>query len=525
MEAAGASPLSHDELCSSPLPPAPLPIIAADSAAPDPRDGGGGRGRRGRATSMDIAVRAVGAAASTYKLTSTILGAGLLSLPIAFKSSGILAGFALLALHASFAAFGCSLVLKAYQLTGKRSYDELAAHLFEGTFVTRLAQIGIMLLNVGACAAYMNVVRSLLPPSMCSLFPQSLSELCKHSEYEDLIVGALVVFIVFPLCLRKDLSALRHTSLLAFLFCVFLTGSVVARTIPFIGDGPRHKDACEPVLLVNTKSPMEIFRAIPLFSFAFICHLNVLPVYDELRKRSPSKMQRVFGSAIAFAAVLYGLVGTFGYMRFCDHTPGNILEFAEQAKKANEATFPADDRLITAARIAETLTCILALPLIEHPTKLALHNFLTTTVAGHMLRRKHIESRIAVWGEVFVILGTAYALAIAVPQVEVIFGLLGSTLCSLICFIFPGIFYLKARKVALTNGIPENASYPDLTRLLLHGNRRNDEEMRLPAQGTAHLSADRPKWGLIEYFAAGLAAYGVVMGVVGTLVTALHVGE
>ena len=65
-------------------------------------------------------------------------------------------------------------------------------------------------------------------------------------------------------------------------------------------------------------------------------------------------MQRVFGSAIAFAAVLYGLVGTFGYMRFCDHTPGNILEFAEQAKKANEATFPADDRLITAARIAET---------------------------------------------------------------------------------------------------------------------------------------------------------------------------
>ena len=107
---------------------------------------------------------------STYNLTSTILGAGILSLPFAFRESGIVYGALMLILTAILSNFSCGLILSAYVWTHKASYGDLAGKIF-GKRTQILVETVVMLLNVGACAAYVLVIKELMPPALAQLAP------------------------------------------------------------------------------------------------------------------------------------------------------------------------------------------------------------------------------------------------------------------------------------------------------------------------------------------------------------------
>ncbi|GBG25160.1 DNA repair protein RAD5 [Hondaea fermentalgiana] len=299
---------------------------------------------------------------STYNLTSTILGAGILSIPYALAQCGLVVGLLLLSFTAVASTMSCNLILSSYLRTGRGSFGDLALALF-GPWTSNAVKVLIVVLNIGAASAYILVVKSLLPPSLCE-FAGSDSVFCKGPVSDDIVTGIVVFGIVYPLCCLENLSSLRHTSMLAFIFAVFLTTAIAIRSVQFgefcgISYGP--------------KSYSSLFQGLPVFCFSFVCHLNVLPVYGQLRKRSPDRMRNVFRNAIVFAMLLYCVAGSFGYIRFSctpEGVPDNILAIG---------FFPTDDYLIAAARIAEAFTCTLALPLIQYPTRVAIHSWLFAT--------------------------------------------------------------------------------------------------------------------------------------------------
>mmetsp|Transcript_7482 Transcript_7482/g.13023 ORF Transcript_7482/g.13023 Transcript_7482/m.13023 type:complete len:519 (+) Transcript_7482:250-1806(+) len=441
-----------------------------------------------------------GVAVSTYNLTSTILGAGILSISYALNECGVLAGVAFLGITATASTMSCNLLLSAYLRTGRGSYGDLTLYLF-GHAASSWVKWIIILLNIGAASGYILVVKDLLPESLCQLFGGSF---CGN---DTLITGLLVAFIVFPLCTLKNISSLRHTSFLAFGFAIFLTVAISVRSL-------QYGEYCE-VKLVPT-SVLGAFKALPVFCFSFVCHLNVLPVYDQLHSRTPLMMRAVFRNAISFAYLLYCFSGTLGYLRFnCGVVPGNILAFGY---------FGAKDPLIACARIAEALMCTLALPLIQHPTRVALHSWLfnkeietdnhidsdsecdsdaETTARAQQNSSRYDQlatddgmedfqpdlnqlsldlparpvrkpalgrSGLIRVCEAFVIMSMSFALAMLVPDVSTIFGLLGATCCSLVCFILPGVFYRAATKDVL-DLIPEDISpsspnYSDYCRIV-----------------------------------------------------------
>ena len=472
---------------------------------------------------------------STYNLTSTILGAGILSLPFAFRESGIIYGVLMLILTAILSNFSCGLVLSAYVWTHKASYGDLAGKIF-GKSTQIAVETVVMLLNVGACAAYILVIKELMPPALAQLLPSAFE------SFDPSLLTAILVFgVVLPLCCLRDISSLRFTSMLAFGFAVFLVIAVAVRSIQDMVS--REKVICD--VAYESDGILGIFRALPLFSFSYICHLNVLPVYEFLKSRSPARMRRVFGLAMVFVTVLYVVTGTFGSLRFCEASPGNILGFPGQGD-ASCGHFEADDALITVARLAQTLTCTLALPLIVLPTRYALHSLIwdhfmvairsvctkkrtqrnrAESVDGNAYRRMpristdrmadltRLERESSSHGglvvlsqdededevgspsviqsppterrtpmkqpllsledpednedgavqddddktcsflkgpfmsqllESLAIIGTSFAIAMTVPGVNVAFGLIGATLCTIVCYILPAMFYLGA---------------------------------------------------------------------------------
>ena len=91
-------------------------------------------------------------------------------------------------------------------------------------------------------------------------------------------------------------------------------------------------------------------------------------------------MKSVFRKVSVFTSLLYSTIGFFGVKRFCEATPGNILAFPSGIEVVNHTRFFAEkDELVCIARIAETFTCLLALPLIQHPTRLALDSWIKQT--------------------------------------------------------------------------------------------------------------------------------------------------
>jgi amino acid permease len=238
--------------------------------------------------------------------------------------------------------------------------------------------------------------------------------------------------------------------------------------------------ACEGGLQLFSTDPLKVIQAMPIFCFAFICHLNVLPVYQVLKRRTPKAMRRVFETAILFCCICYIFIGILGYARFCDRTPGNILAY--ETSPGSDTTrfsyFAADDYLITVARIAETLTCVLALPLIQYSTRMALHSFLVYTcrlcqspkeapqqkteegLKSPLLENdespgkeadsedsQHKCRTVAIrCAEALGLTVVEFSIAIAIPELSFVFGRMGATLATFLCFILPASFYLLATK-------------------------------------------------------------------------------
>jgi len=380
-----------------------------------------------RETTFDaIEQEGVGAFASTRNLTSTILGAGILTVPYAISKAGIFVGIGILVMAATASVFSCDLLIASYLCTGKGSYGDLAAHL-AGKRTSIFVRWIIVLMSLGAITSHVIIARNLVPPSLCQVMGKELSK-CETSSFEAIVTAVLMFGLVWPLCSMESMASLKNTSMFAFMFAIFLTVAIIFRSL-------ENDKSCDVRFVANYFG--DVFRSLSVFCFSFVCHLNVVPVYEQLRDQSKPAMKMISRQAIAFATGLYALIGVFGYLNFsCSSlgVPGNILQF-----DTGSGGFSDQDGIITAARFAEALICILAIPLINFPIRIALMGLLF----GNKEMQRPIFARTVL---AFVVVFVAFWIGIAIPSVVIVFEVMGSTGCALIVFILPGLFYFGAMR-------------------------------------------------------------------------------
>ncbi len=86
-----------------------------------------------------------------FTMVNGILGAGVLGYPFAFRSCGLIAAGGLVLLCLSACQLSMRLLLLSSQLTGRRTYEELALYAF-GQPGRQTITSSIFVLNMGACA-------------------------------------------------------------------------------------------------------------------------------------------------------------------------------------------------------------------------------------------------------------------------------------------------------------------------------------------------------------------------------------
>lgn len=166
------------------------------------------------APSKNIAVAETGSdiGPSILNLAKTILGAGVLSLPsgIALFSDSKQALFpatVLLAVMGAASAYSFSSIGKACQLHKVTSFSDAFAKSFNLTSGAAMSSI-ITFKTFFACLAY-----SIVIGDSFSQILQSFKVPLLYSQRSNVIMG-MTSLIIFPLCLLRNLDALKYTSML-----------------------------------------------------------------------------------------------------------------------------------------------------------------------------------------------------------------------------------------------------------------------------------------------------------------------
>ncbi|XP_045918028.1 probable sodium-coupled neutral amino acid transporter 6 [Micropterus dolomieu] len=381
--------------------------------------------------------RAKGAsmASSVFNLMNAIMGSGILGLAYAMASTGIVGFCILLVVVSSLAAYSIHLLLKLCDQTGINSYEELGERALQKPGKV-LVGIAIIIQNIGAMSSYLFILKSELPAAINSLLSSASTG---NTWYEDgrLLLVLVTLCVILPLSILPKIGFLGYTSSLAFFFMLYFAVVVMVKKWSIPCPLPHNVTTLSGAFQISNSSDSECTPklfiiscksayAIPTMAFSFLCHTVVLPVYAELDRPTKSKMQIVTNVSISLSFLVYLIVAVFGYLTFYAHVSSELLH-------GYDVYMPRDVMVMT-VRLIILLSVLLTVPLVHFPARKAAILLMCGTQPFSWLI--HTTTTL-------IILGVVLLMAIFIPDISNVFGIVGSTTSSCLLFVFPGIFYLK----------------------------------------------------------------------------------
>uniref|UniRef100_A0A8C6T334 Solute carrier family 38 member 6 n=1 Tax=Neogobius melanostomus TaxID=47308 RepID=A0A8C6T334_9GOBI len=385
----------------------------------------------------DMGSRSRGAsfASSVFNLMNAIMGSGILGLAYAMANTGVVGFCLLLVLVSALAAYSVHLLLKLCDQTGINSYESLGERALHKPGKV-LVGCAILIQNIGAMSSYLFILKSELPAAINGFLN---AENTGTAWYEDgrILLIIITLGVVLPLAILPRVGFLGYTSGLAFLFMLYFTVVVVMKKwtvpCPLPNNITFLSRACQVSNSSDSECTAKLFvlssesvYAIPTMAFSFLCHTAVLPIYCELDRPSKARMQRVTNIGIGLSFTLYLISALFGYLTFYAHVDSELLQGYD--------VYLPRDILVMTVRLAILVSVLFTVPLIHFPARKAA----ILLLFGARPFSWFIHCLITVS-----ILSVVLILAIFVPDIRNVFGVVGSTTSSCLLFVFPSLFYLR----------------------------------------------------------------------------------
>uniref|UniRef100_A0A453FUA3 Amino acid transporter transmembrane domain-containing protein n=2 Tax=Aegilops tauschii subsp. strangulata TaxID=200361 RepID=A0A453FUA3_AEGTS len=316
---------------------------------------------------------------AVFNVSTSVVGAGIMSIPAAMRVLGVAPALALIVGVALLANVAVDFMLRYTR--GTPSY----AALMGGSF----GRAGAKLLNV------------------------FIAFNC---------VGTLTVYLII-------IDSLRYTSALSILLAavfMLITMGIAVYTV-FTGTAKMPRMLPDFSTLA---SPFELFTAVPVIVVAFTFHFNVHPIRAELSKTSD--MKSAVRISLVLCAAIYAAVGFFGFLLFGDATMPDVLANFDRSSGSG-----VPQALNDAARLSYALHLVLVFPLLHYSLRVNVDELL---FPGRRPLAADTRRFVALTA---VLMGLLYALAIAIPSIWTLFQYSGSTFAVCISLIFPGAIVLR----------------------------------------------------------------------------------
>ncbi|XP_035228255.1 putative sodium-coupled neutral amino acid transporter 10 isoform X2 [Stegodyphus dumicola] len=334
------------------------------------------------------------------------------------QKCGILLSMVLIFISGMLTRLACYLLLKSAIMARRRNFEFLAFHTFgsTGKLAVEMSVIGFL---IGVCIAFFVVIGDLGPPLAAEFLTIENSPNLRTNVL--MLVGLCVAL---PLGMLRKIDSLTSLSALSIAFYLCLILKIFAEAVPNLALNEWWHE-------VNWWQSDGILPCLPIFSMALSCQTQLFEFFDTLNDPSLKRMQSVVSGAVHLCSIVYIMVGTFGYIAFHDKAiMGNILV------------------LLTPSVVTEfiklgfILTVAVSFPLCLFPCRSSLHSLLFKQGFGHHDINVTVipdhRFRILTISLVIVTIG----IAIMLPNIEFVLGIIGSTIGTLICLIFPAIMFI-----------------------------------------------------------------------------------
>ncbi|XP_017984128.1 PREDICTED: putative sodium-coupled neutral amino acid transporter 7 isoform X2 [Theobroma cacao] len=340
--------------------------------------------------------RGASVSGAVFNICTTMVGAGIMSIPASVKVLGIIPGFVVIFMIAFLVEVTVEFLLRYTQSGKATTYAGLMAESF-GSFGSLSVQICVMVTNLGCLIIYLIIIGDVL----CGIQTGGTLHLGLLQEWFGIqwwnsrayVILFVVLFVVLPLVLLPHMNSLRHTSAISILLAVLFIAISSAMAIYALWKGKTQKLRLLPDF-ANQVSIFDLFTTVPVLVTGFGFHVNIHPIRGELGR--PSDMSSAVRISLAVCIAIYFSIGFFGYLLFGDSIMADMLVNFDQNSDSAVGQKPVLAR--DTPRFA-ILTCAL--------------------------------------------LAVTYIFAIAIPNIWYFFQFLGSTTVVSLSFIFPGAIVLR----------------------------------------------------------------------------------
>ncbi|KAI8319314.1 hypothetical protein GQ54DRAFT_40759 [Martensiomyces pterosporus] len=383
---------------------------------------------------------------SSINLANTILGSGMLSMPNAMASLGLIFGSTVILFSGCMSGLGLYLLSRCARRTAGRDSSFFAVSKLTYPKAAVFFDAAIAVKCFGVSISYLIIFGDLMP-EIAEALGFGAQFLLSRGFWITVAIIALA-----PLAFQRRLDALKYTSFTALLAVVYLF--VVVAIYYFT---PTRKPLPKGDV-VMFKWSKEFFTHLPVFVFAFTCHQNIFSVYNELRDNSSKQVNGTIALSIGSACAVYEWLAILGYLTFGSKVAPNLL------------TMYSNGMVVTFCRLSVAVLVLFSYPLQCHPARNCLDKVITAIY--HAWRKEpefeaivdesdEVESDIpaddaAVAAPVVHVMSPAkhisitlglmllsYVVAMSVTSLDLVLSFVGSTGSTTISFILPGIFYYK----------------------------------------------------------------------------------
>ncbi|KAK8197654.1 putative amino acid transporter [Phyllosticta capitalensis] len=349
-------------------------------------------------------------------MANSIIGAGIIGQPYAFKQAGLLTGIILLVGLTITVDWTIRLIVINSKLSGANSFQATVQHCFgsSGLIAISVAQ---WVFAFGGMVAFCVIIGDTIPHVMEALFPSLPDKpfLWLLTDRRAIIV-LFVLGISYPLSLYRDIAKLAKASTFALISMIVIIVTVLTQgySVP-----KEMKGQITGSLIIND----GVFQAIGVISFAFVCHHNSLLIYGSLKKPTLDRFAKVthFSTTVSMIACLFMALG--GYLSFGNKTQGNVLN-----------NFPTNNILVNIARLCFGLNMLTTLPLEAFVCREVMENYYFPGEAWDGNRHMVFTTTLVV---------SAMGLSLLTCDLGAVFELIGATSATALAYILPPLCYLK----------------------------------------------------------------------------------
>ena len=408
---------------------------------------------------------------SVINLLNTIVGAGVLAMPLAMSHMGIIMGIFVILWAGLTAGFGLYLQTRcaAYLERGSSSFFALSQITYPNAAIIFDAAIAVKCFGVGV--SYLIIIGDLMPGVVRGFATEE--GLPPYLIDRHFWVTAFML-VVIPLSYLRRLDSLKYTSVVALISIGYL---IILVLYHFSAHDTLPDDKYStPLRVFRWAGPVPALSSFPVVVFAYTCHQNMFSILNEISNNSHFRTTMVVIASIGTAAAIYILVAITGYLSFGNEVGGNIV--AQYAPSASA----------TVGRAAIVVLVMFSYPLQVHPCRASVDAVLkwrpnksfasrwkssasaTTSGSasvndgspprdvpllptGKKRNTEMSETRFAAITTLIIIL--SYIVAMTVSSLEAVLAYVGSTGSTSISFILPGLFYYKISS-------PDNALHQKL---------------------------------------------------------------